>query len=223
MKLAFSTLACPDFSWTDIYSMAKDIGFDGIEIRGLGNDIFAVKAPPFTDAQLPETIKKLRSLHLEIPCLSSDCCLKFSDKAEENKREIADYIALAQKLSAPYIRILADLAPAADGEVDDEAVLAQLKTLVPLAEKAGVTLLIETNGVYADTARLRQLLEKLSSDAVAALWDMHHPYRYMGETPEQTVQNLGAFIKYVHVKDSVMKDGQVEYRMMGEGDCPFPK
>lgn len=223
MKLAFSTLACPDFSWTDIYSMAKDIGFDGIEIRGLGNDIFAVKAPPFTDAQLPETIKKLRSLHLEIPCLSSDCCLKFSDKAEENKREIADYIALAQKLSAPYIRILADLAPAADGEVDDEAVLAQLKTLVPLAEKAGVTLLIETNGVYADTARLRQLLEKLSSDAVAALWDMHHPYRYMGETPEQTVQNLGAFIKYVHVKDSVMKDGQVEYRMMGEGDLPIPE
>jgi fatty-acyl-CoA synthase len=26
MKIAFSTLGCPDFSWTDIYSMAKDLG-----------------------------------------------------------------------------------------------------------------------------------------------------------------------------------------------------
>ena len=43
MKLAFSTLGCPDFSWNDIYSMAKDLGFDGIEIRGLGNEIFAVQ------------------------------------------------------------------------------------------------------------------------------------------------------------------------------------
>ena len=42
MKISFSTLACPEYSWSDIYSMAKDIGFNGIEIRGLGNDIFAV-------------------------------------------------------------------------------------------------------------------------------------------------------------------------------------
>ena len=35
MKIAFSTLGCPDFDWSDIYSMAKDLGFDGIEIRGL--------------------------------------------------------------------------------------------------------------------------------------------------------------------------------------------
>ena len=29
-------LGCPDFDWPDIYSMAKDLGFDGIEMRGLG-------------------------------------------------------------------------------------------------------------------------------------------------------------------------------------------
>ena len=44
MKLSFSTLACHDFEWSDIYSMAKDLGFDGIEVRGLGDDIFSVKA-----------------------------------------------------------------------------------------------------------------------------------------------------------------------------------
>lgn len=220
MKIAFSTLGCPDFSWQDIYSMAKDLGFDGIEIRGLGDDIFAVNAPPFTGEQLPKTVQKLKSLHLEIPCLSSNCALKFADRKEENRREIGQYIELAQKLGTPYIRVLADLHKEPEGEVDDALIVEQLQALAPVAEAAGVTLLVETNGVYADTARLRGLLEHVASDAVGALWDMHHPYRIMGEAPETTVQNLGAYIKYIHVKDSVMTENGVEYRMMGEGDLP---
>jgi len=221
MKIAFSTLGCPDFSWSDIYSMAKDLGFDGIEIRGLGNEIFAVKAQPFIASQLPETVKKLAKLHLEIPCLSSGCCLKFAEKAEENYREIVQYIKLASQLGTPYIRILADSEPRPDGEVDDEVVLTALRRLIPVAEANEVTLLVETNGVYSDTVRLGGLLNRAASDAVAALWDMHHPYRYAGETPGKTVQNLGAYIKYIHVKDSVMVNGEVQYRMMGEGDLPI--
>lgn len=221
MKIAFSTLGCPDFDWSDIYSMAKDLGFDGIEIRGLGKDIFAVKAQPFTEAELPNTIRKLKELRLEIPCLSSGCCLKFTEKAEQNHDEIVQYIELASKLGTPYIRILADLEPQPDGEVDDEAVLAALRRLIPIAEEKGVTLLIETNGVYTDTKRLSELLANAASDAVGALWDVHHPYRFAGESPDATVKNLGAYIKYVHVKDSVMQDGKVSYRLMGEGDLPM--
>ena len=55
MKLAFSTLGCPDFDWSDIYSMAKDFGFDGIEMRGLGDNIFSVNAKPFSEDNLPKT------------------------------------------------------------------------------------------------------------------------------------------------------------------------
>lgn len=221
MKLAFSTLGCPDFSWTDIYSMAKDLGFDGIEIRGLGNEIFAVRAQPFTEAQLPNTIKKLSELRLEIPCLSSGCCLKFAEKAKENQNEIIQYITLAAKLKTPYIRILADLEPQPQGDVDDGVVLEALKGLIPIAEENNVTLLIETNGVYSDTARLAELIQNAASDSVAALWDVHHTYRFGGEKPGKTVQNLGASIKYIHIKDSVMENGQIHYKMMGEGDLPI--
>lgn len=221
MKIAFSTLGCPDFSWTDIYSMAKDLGFEGIEIRGLGNEIFAVQAQPFTGNQLQHTIKKLSELRIEIPCLSSGNCLKFTDKAEENQKELEQYIALAAKLRTPYVRVLADLEPQPGGDVDDEVVLEALKKLVPVAEEKGVTLLIETNGVYSDTARLAKLLNHVSSDAVAALWDIHHPYRFAGEKPGKTVENLGAYIKYVHVKDSIMEGDVPKYRMMGEGDLPI--
>jgi fatty-acyl-CoA synthase len=83
VKISFSTLACPEYSWSDIYSMAKDIGFDGIEIRGLGNEIFAVNAQPFSENKISDTIKTLERLNLEIPCLSSGCGLKYLDKTEE--------------------------------------------------------------------------------------------------------------------------------------------
>ena len=48
---------------------------------------------------------------------------------------------------------------------------------------------------------------------------MHH-YRCGGESPHETA-NLGSYIKYVQVKDSVMVDDKVQYRMMGEGDLPI--
>lgn len=221
MKISFSTLACPDFEWTDIYSMAKDFNFDGIEIRGMGTDIFSVKSNPFTEAQLPKTVDKLKKLNMEIPCLSSGACLKFAEKAEENFREITEYAKLANKLNTPYIRVLADLEPMPEGEVDDDSVIEQLKKLVPVAEEYNVTLLVETNGVYSDTKRLKNVLDKVGSRKVAALWDMHHPYRFKNEAPEETVANLGEYIKYVHTKDSVCKNGKIEYKLTGEGDMPI--
>lgn len=221
MKIAFSTLACPDFSWSDIYSMAKDLGFGGIEIRGLGEEILAVRAKPFTEGEVANTKAKLKSLGLEIPCLSSNCCLKNRAAQSENIAEITEYIALAEKLGADYIRVLGDKEPAPEGEADDNAVIETLNALKGVAAKAKVTLLVETNGVYADTKRLRALIDAVDSPSVAALWDMHHPYRYAGESPAETTANLGKYIRYVHVKDSVIKDGKPCYKLMGEGDLPI--
>lgn len=221
MKLAFSTLGCPDFDWADIYSMAKDFGFSGIEMRGLGDNIFSINARPFRSENLPKTIELLHQKHLEICCLSSGCALKFPEKTQETLEELRRYIDLAAKLHTPYIRVLGDLTAAPDGEVDDTLVLHTLQQLIPYAEQHNVTLLVETNGVYADTARLRELLNQIESDNIGALWDLHHPYRYAGESPETTVQNLGAYIKYTHVKDSVVENGKTVYKIMGEGDLPM--
>ena len=223
MKISFSTIACPDYYWVDIYSMAKDLGFDGIEIRGMGDDFAAYKAMPFTEANRPKTMAKLKALNIEIPCLSSGCCLKFKEKEAETIAELTEYCKLAQQINAPYIRVLADLEAAPNGEVDDAYVAEQLKKLAPIAAQYDVTLLVETNGVYSDTHRLRALLDSINSHKIAALWDMHHPYRFAGESPEQTVANLGELIKYVHIKDSVMENGKVVYKMMGEGDLPIQK
>lgn len=221
MKLAFSTLGCPDFDWSDIYSLAKDFDFDGIELRGMGEDIFNLKGKPFAPENIAETKAHLEKLGLSIPCISSGCSLKFGEREEANIAELSDYIKLAGALGGAYIRILGDEKVFPDGEVDDATVIRQLLRLLPLAEQNNVTLLIETNGVYADTKRLANLLSHIESDNVGALWDLHHPYRVVGETPQQTVQNLGMFIKYTHIKDSLSQSGKVIYKLMGDGDLPI--
>ncbi|MBE6713996.1 MAG: AMP-dependent synthetase [Ruminococcaceae bacterium] len=218
MKLAFSTLGCPDFSWSDIYAMAKDFGFSGIELRGMGNGIYT---DPFSGENIETTIEKLRKLRLEIPCLSSDCALRFAENKDFNIDSLRKYIDLAKRLGSDYIRVLGDRTAEPTTDFDDEIVIDTLRILAPYAEEAGITLLVETNGVYTDTARLANVLNCVASDNVAALWDVHHPYRFAGESAASTVQNLGAYIKYTHIKDSVMNGQSVEYRMMGEGDLPI--
>ena len=221
MKLSFSTLGCPDFAWSDIYSMAKDFGFSGIEMRGLGGNIFSVHAAPFKPENLEATRAQLKRLKLEICCLSSGSALRFGERHAETIAELKEYIALASALGTPYIRVLGDLTAEPTTDFDDELVIGPMKELAPIAEAAGVTLLIETNGVYSHTDRLADVLARIGSDSVAALWDLNHPYRFGGEDPQTTVKNLGAYVKHTHIKDSVVNpDGSIAYKLMGEGDLP---
>ena len=221
MKTAFSTLACPGYDFQDIYTMAADLGFDGIEVRGLGLDLFDRRTMPFAKENIPATAAKLRSLGLKISCFSSGVVLSDASRREENLVEAKEYIRAAAALGTTFIRVLGEATPEPVLEIDDDELVLQLNELIPFAEQAGVTILVETNGAFCDTARLASVLNRCRSEYVGALWDIHHPYRYLGESPEKTVQNLGRYIRYVHVKDSVSENGVISYRLMGEGDMPL--
>lgn len=55
MKISFSTLGCPRWSWDEIVVMAKELDFDGIEVRGIGNEIYMPTAKPFLPENLGNT------------------------------------------------------------------------------------------------------------------------------------------------------------------------
>lgn len=221
MKYAFSTISWTSFTWKEAVAMAKDLGFSGIEVRGLENNVYAVDARPFSSQQVLKTAEQLANLHLEVSCFSTACNLNDIYKAKENVHQLKAYIDLAAKMGTSYVRLLSDDSIEPNETATDDAVISVIAEILPYAEKKHVTLLLETIGIYCDTDRLRKVLEHFASDNLAALWDIHHPYRFNNESPEKTVQNLGAYIKYVHMKDSVINDNQLEYRLMGEGDLPI--
>ena len=83
MKLSFSTLGCPEWSWNEIIATAKDMGFDGVEIRGVGKELYAPAIKEFTSDYIDDTKKKLNDTGIEIICLASACYLYDKEKTEK--------------------------------------------------------------------------------------------------------------------------------------------
>lgn len=220
MKTSFSTLGCPGWTWDDIVTTAKDLGFDGIEIRGIENELFVPAASCFSETNLSNTRARLERLGLSIPCLTSASCLFDKENIEKHLQEGREYIDLAEKLGTPFVRVLGDRNPEPEGAIDDGYVAENLSLLAEYACSKKAVVLVETNGVYADSSRLAKVVERVDSDGLGVLWDMHHPYRYRKEPLKDTYEALKTKIKHVHIKDSILEQGKTIYKMLGCGDIP---
>lgn len=221
MKLAFSTLGCPGWSFEEIFATAKDLGLNGIEIRGIGSEMYAPKAKPFCGDAIEHTTAKFAKAGMEISMLTSGCSVGFKDKKDETLKEAKDYIDLAQKMGVKYVRIMIIPVPQPTNDYDMETAVSLYNEICRYGEGKNVTPLIETNGPLASSKVMAEFLSKIESENKGVLWDIHHPYRYFNETPAETYANIGESVKYVHVKDSAMNHGAVNYRMMGYGDVPI--
>ena len=217
MKLSFSINGWQGYSWEDFVRAAQDMRLSGIELHNIFSAGLTAPGGPFHRYNTSATVRRMFELGLSIPCLDSVCNIIDPAKQDENIAEIKACIRAAHDLSIPYVRIHAT----GDAEDAMQTTIACLEQLLPIAQADGVTLLLETVGVYADTGKLRDILNHFASDYLAALWDFDHPYRQCGEEPEKTIQNLGAYVRHVHIKDSVVRDGKTEYCLLGEGTLPI--
>lgn len=223
MKISFSTVGCPNFTWDEIVATAKDFGYDGIELRGICDELEVYRASPFVGDNLRLTKRRLDDLGLEISCIATSCYL-FDKKVKDNTIEIAEkYMNLAKDLGCKYIRVLGDEWITPREDIDVDFVRQMLCMLCEMAKSFGVDILIETNGIWADSKKLAALLEKIPYQNVGVVWDIHHPYRFFNEDVEYTYNNLKDYIKHVHIKDSKMENGRLVFKIIGEGDVPIEK
>ena len=209
MNLSFSTRGWPNFTWEEMVKTASEMGFSGVEVYNLPKfeDMLA-KGGPFHSYQIAATVRDLREKKLTIPCFDTSFDLSSDPSAAEAMKTLIEIAKIAQ---VKYVVACA----LTDNE---ETVSSVLKQLVPAAEKAGVSLLLKTSGIYADTARLRTMLDQFASDYLGALWDVHHPYRDFNESGDTTIKNLGAYVCHVHLRDS---DDAGNYQLIGEGTMPI--
>ena len=153
MKLAFSTDYWKNLSWAEYVSLAKEMQFSGIEIHDIEESVFKAENAIFSDAVFAEA-RRLANLGISIPCLDTVFNMANADLADENLETLKSYLTAAKNVRAPFVRLYAKELNGEPLDTIDDAVIAFLHKALPLAEKAGVVLLIETAGVYADTSRL---------------------------------------------------------------------
>lgn len=221
MKYAFSTLGCPDWSWQEILATASKLGYDGFEVRGMDRELYAPDIPQLSGQQMNTSRQELKELGLEIACLS---CLSPIGVRETFTNALAEgraYLNIAGQMGIPYIRMLCETSSEPHMRVDEGLVREALGELGRSAAPLGVTVLLETNGHYADSLKLSRLMDTLDQKGVGVLWDINHPYRFFGESAAETVGNIGKWIRYVHMKDSLQPDDRVLYTLLGEGGLPI--
>ena len=209
MNLSFSTRGWGDLNWEEMLREAVDMKFGGVEVYNLFKfPEMTDRGGPFHAHKVAATVRQLRDLKLKIPCFDTSVDLSCDPEAVTI---LTDLLENAKNAHVPYVVACALTE-------NEELVGENLEKLLPLAEANGVSLLLKTSGIYADTARLRSMLESFASDWLGALWDMHHPYRDFGESADTTIKNLGTYVKHVHLRDS---DDNGDYQLIGEGNMPI--
>lgn len=221
MKTCFSTLGCPEWQWEDIIACCKDFGYDGIEIRGIENELFIPKIKQFTIKEADKTKEKLNKMGIQIACLDSACYLHLTKNDPKYIEEAKKYIDTANVFNVPFVRVLGDTDPSPSDNIDISSVIFALNELSEYSKGKNVTILIETNGVFANSTLLKQCLMEIKAKNIGVLWDIHHPFRFFNETPEKTYDNLKNYIKHIHIKDSILVNNKIKYKMIGEGDVPI--
>ena len=220
MKIAFSTLGCPNWTWQRILTEAQRMGYNGIELRFIADQRDLLQTPELQKPVLPATKQQLKEANLEVSCIDTSVQLVQTDPAmlDAGKK----HIDLAADLGAPFVRVFGGQIPK---EKSREAALeTAAKNFFALADYASgrkVRVLVETHDDFSASESVAHLIERANHPNTGVLWDIHHPYRLHGETPAQAFAAIGEHVRYVHVKDSKdLGGGKFRYVLVGEGDVP---
>jgi sugar phosphate isomerase/epimerase len=227
MKLSFSTLGAPDWSFDEILKYAREYGYDGVGFRGVKGQMDLTRIPEFLPENRKATLKRFRDAGLEIMMMLTGAKFVQKDKSERD-RNVADAranIDLAADMAAGTIRIFGGAIPA-DVKKEDAIgwVVDCLKASADYGAKKKIRVLIEVHDAFTDTFLVREVMERVNHPWAGVLWDVHHPYRTLGQSMKTAWDNVGRWTYDTHFKDSVVDKSDLKYghryTLMGDGDVP---
>jgi sugar phosphate isomerase/epimerase len=225
LKLSFSTLGCPDWSFEKIIDFARDNQYTGIEVRGILHQMDLPLVPEFSNSEaILATMKKMNDRGLKFVDLGSSCALHFP-KGEERTKNLDEgkrFIDLAAKLNCPYIRVFPNQIPKdRDRQETLNLIIDGLKELGAYASNSNVTVLLESHGELIYKKDLQYVMEGAASPHVGLVWDVCNMWVVTKEPPEEVYASLKPYIRHTHIKDLKIENGKEEYVLLGTGIVPI--
>lgn len=220
MKIGFSSLACPGWDLETIVARAAKLGFDGIELRGIRGDLNLPLLPEL--AGYPDRVRELfQQNNVELICLATSATLDSRRRQEvaRQKGTITEFIELAAKLGCPHVRLFAGEVQRRDHHRAALSRIAEaLKSLVPVASRFGVTVLVENGGDFPGSEDLWFLIDAVGHPAVRCCWNQCHA-KTIGERPTISIPRLSNKIGMVHLCDAEFDEAGVllGYKPLGQG------
>ena len=217
MKIAFSTISCPDYTVAQMARAVKEYGYDGIEL-------YALEGQRLLPGLLAERLNEFQRELKDVPIVSINSWGRLSSadaqERQAQERQIAYAFELAADLDCPLVKTFGGELPTDQptGEVFDY-MAESLQHLADRGQTLGVTLVLETHDGFCRGATLAELLRRVEHPCFAALWDVHHPYR-MDEPVAETDRLIGQRVRHVHVKDAIRDGEGWRFVLLGEGELP---
>ena len=217
MKIAFSTLGCPDWDFNTVVERAKQYGYDGLEIRGILRQFDLVEVPELT-SEAEKSRELLQENGIAIACISASS--RFSsqdeDEREANIESAKAHMDIARDFSAQCVRVFGGNIPdGVEREKCEDYMAESLRKLGDYGSEVGVKVALETHDSFCLGKEVAAVLEKAHHPMVGTVWDLYHPLRN-GETIEETMKFLSGRVFHVHIKDGNFK----EHTLLGSGKVP---
>jgi len=224
MKIAFSTLACPDWSMPQIIQLAANARYDGIELRFVEGEDSLWKLAAFTATQMAETKRALSDHGLAIACVDTSCRFHSPDATQRDAeiQEAERMSDVAAELGAPGIRVFGDtIQPGADRDSTRKWIAESIRNLADRTAPKGVQVWLETHGDFVAAGETAAILRQCSSPCIGVVWDPVNSLVATGEPLAQGAALLGSVIRHVHVKDFQRCAEGVQYVLTSQGAFPW--
>jgi sugar phosphate isomerase/epimerase len=211
-RSAFSTLGCSGWPLADVVELARQGGWEGLELRAAPGEAVHVG---LTRAERDDVRRALAAAGLTPLAIASYVEVDSPTSSDaEAVGEVLAHVRLAADLGAQFVRVFPG-GPSSDG--------ASTRRLSAIAARLdahpGVFVALETHDSCAGGAAVAEVLARVDDDRIRTVWDVQHPWR-AGESVAETLRLLGPFLGYVQITDARSRE-DVTPCLLGTGVLPL--
>lgn len=208
MKLAFSTLGCPNWSLNQITETASMLGYTAVELRAIDGQLDLLSRPELMPGELGNTRRLLADRDISICCVDTSCAFHSTDR---NERQVQVDVAvkhaeLAAALGAPLIRVFPDkVQPGATRTDTRDNIAASLREVAEQLPKE-VRVGLETHGDFAKAESAAEIVRIADHPAVSLIWDVANSVA-VADYIQEAALVVRPYLAHVHLRDAHPVEG----------------
>jgi sugar phosphate isomerase/epimerase len=208
MRYAFVSHTLPKLELADLLSLAREHGYDAVELRIQGNHAHGVELdlPPEERRRVRE---RVQAGGVGICCLATTCGMLDVEHAREQYETMVRAIDLAGDVGASAIRVWPGYVPDDMSRNGAARLIASpLRAVADRARDRGVTVCLETDATWSAPERMRQIMEQVDHPAIGVNWDTSHTAHDGACEVEEFFGAVGPWVRHVHLNNSVAVPGK---------------
>ncbi len=231
MKLSINTLGCPEKNLDEVIAISKELGVQGIEIRGISGKMNVSDIPDIAPENANKFISKLKEADLAPICFGVSSSFHNEKNTKVAINEAKEAIICAYNCRIGAIRVFGNNLPASeDQDVTIRRVAGHIRNICLFSEdyrnnhaqnKPPVKILLEAHGDFNTAQIISKTASIVDSEYFGIVWDVAHTHRGMGDNILDFWKENKDIIHHLHIKDHKKTDTGYTLCPVGEGDIPL--